>query len=201
VRLVIIFLFVSLSAYGQKFPSEFWHKGKLVTTEGDTLLGKLKYDLEQDVVQVDLNHQILTFGAKKIIFFEIFDVTIDNYRQFYSIPYSTAPGYKSEVIFEVLYEGKLTLLTRESIGQQTSNFNNNTSWYGGSFTKTVLTYTYYFLTADGEIILFTEKKRDLYHIMRDKEPDVKKYMKTYNLQQDKKGDLTRIVAYYNALII
>lgn len=171
-----------------------------MTSDGDTLKGKIKYDLTRDIVQVDLNSQIRTYGAKKILYFEIFDVTVDNYRQFYSIPFSITPGYKSEVLFEVLYEGKLTLLTRESLGQQTSTTNNSYYWSGGTFSRTVLTYTYYFLTAKGELTEFTQKKKDLLRIMQDRYNDVKKYIKTYNLKMDDKGDLTRITAYYNGLI-
>ena len=47
------------------------------------------------------------------MFFEIFDVTIKQYRQFYSLPYSGKGGYKAPVFFELLAEGKLTLLTAD----------------------------------------------------------------------------------------
>jgi len=199
--LTIILLLTTVSAYGQKFPSEFWHKGKLVTSDGDTLEGKLKYDLSRDLVQVDLNNQIFTFGAKKILYFEIFDVTVDNYRQFYSIPYNITQGYKSEILFEVLYEGKLTLLTRESVSQKSSSYNNNNYyWSGNSFTRTVLTYEFFFLTSKGEITLFTQKRKDLLDIMKDRYTQMKKYIKTYGLKTDDKGDLARITAYYNTLI-
>jgi len=196
---LIIFLLISTYSYGQRFPSEFWHKGKLVTSEGDTLAGNLKYDLSRDLVQVEINNQIFTFGAKKIIFFEIFDVTVDNYRQFYSIPYSATPGYKSEILFEVLYEGKLTLLTREALGQQTTS-SNSYYWSGASYTRTILTYDFYFLTKKGEMIYYSQKKKDLLDIMKDRYNQIKKYMKTYNLKSDEKGDLARITAYYNSLI-
>ena len=195
----LVFLFASSVTHGQKFPSEYWHKGKLVITEGDTLKGKIKYDLSHDLVQVDINDQIFTFGAKKIIYFEIFDVTVDNYRQFYSIPYNITPGYKAQVLFEVLYEGKLTLLTREEIGQETST-SNNYYWSGGNYTRTVLTYEYYFITSKGVLTRFTQKKKDLLEIMKDKQNMIKSYIKTYNLKVDRKGDLARITAYYNSII-
>ena len=197
----ILFIFLTITiSYGQKFPSEYWHTGKLVTSDGDTLEGMLKYDLDRDLVQVDLSNQILTFGAKKILYFEIFDVTVDNYRQFYSIPYNISAGYKSEIIFEVLYEGKLTLLTRESISQQSSSNYNNYYWSGSSHTRPVLKYEYYFLTSKGEIIFYSKKRKDLLDVMKDRYNQIKKYMKTYNLKPDEKGDLARITSYYNALI-
>jgi len=195
----LVFLLVSSVTYGQKFPSEYWHKGKLVITEGDTLKGNIKYDLTRDLVQVEINNQIFTFGAKKIIYFEIFDVTVDNYRQFYSIPYNITPGYKSQVLFEVLYEGKLTLLSREEIGQETST-TNNYYWSGGNFTRTVLKYEYYFITAKGEITWFSKRKKDLLDIMKDKHSKIKNYIKSNHLKVDRKGDLARVTAYYNSII-
>ncbi len=196
--ITILFLLTNV-AIGQQFPSEYWHKGKLVISEGDTLIGKIKYDLSRDLVQVDINDQIFTFGAKNIVYFEIFDVTVDNYRQFYSIPYNITSGYKAQVLFEVLYEGKLTLLTREELGQKTSTYNNY-YWTGGNYTRTVLTYEYFFLTSKGEMIKFIPKRKELLEIMKDRYNQIKSYIKTYNLKVDDKGDLARITAYYNSLI-
>jgi len=183
---------------GQQFPSDYWHTGKLVITEGDTLRGSIKYDYSRDLVQIEVENHIYTFGAKKILFFEIFDVTVDSYREFYSVPFDVSPGYKAPILFEVLYEGRLTLLCRESVAQQTSNYNNY-YWSGGAYTRNVLEYHYYFLTPDGNIIEFTEKKKDLLDLMKDRAREIKSYIKTYNLKVDKRGDLARITAYYNSL--
>jgi len=190
---------VVFNVYAQEFPSDFWHKGKIVLVDGDTISAKLKYDLTRDLVQVEIDNRIVTVGAKKAHYFEIFDVTTDRYRQFYSIPYSLSPGYKTPIFFEVVMEGKLTLLCREYLTKQTS-YNSSYYWSGGSFTRTILAYEYYFLNSKGEITYFEEKKRDLLNIMKDRSPQIKQFIKEYNLKLDKKGDLARITAYYNGLI-
>lgn len=195
---IALFSFASVAA-SQQFPSDFWHTGKLVLTDGDTLNGKIKYDLPRDLVQLEIDNQILTYGAKKILFFEIFDVTVNTYRQFYSILYSVSQGYKTPILFEVLYEGKLSLLTRESIIHKTSHYNNY-YWSGSTYTRKVLTYDYFFLTSKGEMIFYTEKKKDLLVIMKDRAGEIKAYIKTHNLKVDRRGDLARITAYYNSII-
>ena len=154
-----------LTIQAQEFPSDFWHNGKLVLTSGDTLNGKLKYDLAKDLVQVEIDNKIVTLGAQKTHYFEIFDVTTDSYRQFYSLPYFTASGYKTPIFFEVVFEGRLTLLCREYQTKQTSHYNSY-YWTGNSYSRMVLAYEYYFLKSNGEFIYFTEKKRDLYNIMK-----------------------------------
>lgn len=190
---------VVFNLFSQEFPSDFWHKGKIVLVDGDTFSAKLKYDLTRDLVQVEVDNKIVTVGAKKAHYFEIFDVTTDRYRQFYSIPYSISPGYKTPIFFEVVMEGNLTLLCREFLTKQTS-YNSSYYWSGGSFTRTILDYEYYFLTSKGEITYFEEKKRDLLNIMKDRSPQIKQFIKEYNLKMDEKGDLARITAYYNGLI-
>ena len=51
-RGLLLFLFIHLSVIGfsQDFPSELWHKGKLVLLSEDTVYGKIKYDLQNDAV-------------------------------------------------------------------------------------------------------------------------------------------------------
>ena len=60
-------------------------------------------------------------------------------------------------------------------------------------------YEYYFLKSNGDIIYFTEKKKDLLELMRDKYTQIKTFIKEYNLKLDEKGHLARITAYYNGL--
>ena len=197
--LTIVWLLVNFQASAQEFPSDFWHNGKLVLVSGDTLDGKLKYDLARDLVQIEIDNKIATFGAKKAHYFEIFDVTTDSYRHFYSIPYATTPGYKIPIFFEVVLEGKLTLLCREYLTKQTSHYNNY-YWTGNTYSRTVLAYQYYFLSSEGAISSFTGKKREILDIMRDRQSQIKQFIKKYNLKIDQKGDLARITAYYNGLV-
>ena len=186
-------------AQAQEFPSELWHEGKLVHIEGDTIKGLIKYDLERDIIQVQgSNGKVEAVTARKLLFFEIFDKTVNRHRQFYALPYKNSSNYLAPLIFEVLFEGKLTLLTREALALQTSSYGTG-AWAGSGYTKTVLVYNYYFLKEKGEIIPYFGKKKDLLFIMKKKSGDVKQYIKKNRLRYDNKSDLTRIVAYYNSI--
>lgn len=114
--LLLYFLIqISFSAISQDFPSERWHKGKLVLLSEDTIVGKIKYDLQNDLLQVNVRNVLQTYSSRKILYFEIFDETIESYRHFYALPYNVQANYKVPLLFEVLYEGKLSLLCREEI--------------------------------------------------------------------------------------
>jgi hypothetical protein len=191
----LLFLF-SIPVVAQQFPSDLWHEGKIILLEGDTLKGNIKYDLQQDLVQYGIADQRTTaFSARKVLFFEIFDTSVRKYRQFFALPFTTTAGYKAPVFFELLEEGKMTLLSRESVEYRTYS----SPYYMGSYSRLVLVYRYYFLDEKGNISEFTGNKNDLLNLMNNKSDEVEKYIKANKLRFDDKYDFTRIVAYYNSL--
>jgi len=195
---ISVILFFSLGqSLAQKFPSELWHEGKIVLLDGaDTLVGQVKYDLQQDLIQYTATSQTIeAFSAKKVLFFEIFDATIHKYRSFYALPFTTQSGYRAPVFFELLEEGKLTLLSRESI--ETRSYSS--MYYYGSYTRQVLIYRYFFLDENGVITEFTGNKKELLDLMGKKGDAVDDYMKANRLKMDEKYDFAQIVKYYNSL--
>jgi len=198
--LVISLLLMDLYVFAQQFPSEIFHDGKVVLTSGDTISGRIKYNLQNDLVEVITGGVVQTYTARKIIKFTIFDKTVDTYRTFYSVPYYREPNYKVPMLFEVLYEGQLSLLARESLVQE--NVPSYNYYYRGNYniTQTRIEYQYFFLDNKGNFRRFTTKKNDLLDIMARRGPQIKQYIKKNHLKTDKKGDLVRITAYYNSLM-
>lgn len=194
---LICSLISTQQVHAQEWPFELWHDGKIVLLNGDTLKGPVKYDLSQDLIQFSQGSQKTTaFTARKILFFEIFDNTVKRYRQFYALPFANESGYRSPVFFELLAEGKMTLLARESIELRTTN---NIYYYGSSYSRQVLVYTYYFLDDNGDITQFNGNRNDLLDLMGKQGDNVEKYIKTNKLKFEEKADLARIVTYYNSL--
>lgn len=194
---VIFLCFFAFKGISQEFSSEVWHDGLLVTADQDTLKGLVKYDMEANVVQVIQNQVVKTFSSHKVFYFEIFDKILSSYRQFYSIPYNVNYNYKIPILFEVLYEGPISLLSREAIVQETTS--SNSPYWGGSYVRDVVSYTFYFLDKEGNIDLFTGKKTDLLEIMTKHSKEVKDYIKQNQLKIDEVADLIRITAFYNSL--
>jgi hypothetical protein len=198
-QLVLCFiLFISFTVgYGQEFSSDLFHEGFLVTTKKDTLRGALKYDMQQNIVHMIDQGKIKTYSSQKIFYFEIFDITVDNYRQFYAMPYKVGMSYKIPILFELQYEGPLSLLTREAIIQETVP--STGTYWGGGYTQLRLVYSYFFVNKKGEITLFTGRKKELMELMKDKSKYLKEYIKEYKLQVDEIQDLIRITAFYNSI--
>jgi len=195
VLVVLMLIFGRLSA--QQFPFELWHDGKMVLESGDTLKGNLKYDLQTDILQLQVNNRNESFTARKVLYFEIFDQTVKHYRQFYSLPFALTAGYKAPVFFELLEEGKITLLCREALEYRTVN--SMYFYYPAAYTRLVLVYKYFLLQENGEIKDFTDKKSNWLSLMGNKAEEVEKFAKSNRLNFEDKEELVKIIAYYNSL--
>ena len=197
--LVLVSILSIQVASSQNFPSEYWHTGKVLLLNNDTLNGEVKYNMTTDVVQFQQGERVLTFTSQKVLYFEIFDVTVEYFRRFITLPFNVRPNYKVPRIFELLQEGEISLLCREQIVEQT---NANTLYFNpySTFSTQQLQYTYYFVDRRGKVTEYTMKKRDLLTILRKKEPKVKKFINQNKLKVDRKPDLVRIITYYNSII-
>ncbi|MCF6360959.1 MAG: hypothetical protein L3J29_09390 [Cyclobacteriaceae bacterium] len=200
-RLVFLaIILVAISADAQEFSSDLWHQGMVVLVNEDTITGKIKYNLAQDLIQVEAHKKAYAFSGKRVFYFQIFDETVDAYREFYVLPYALVNQYESPVFFEVLVEGKLTLLCREAI--VTKTVSDNLSPYGPpmSYSRNVVVYTYYFLNSKGKITKYSLKKKDLLRVLSNRADKIEEYMRVNNLKADKLYYLSRIIAFYNAII-
>jgi hypothetical protein len=194
--LLLFFTLLGENLIAQRWPFELWHEGKIVLESGDTLKGNVKYDLAQDLLQYSYTNKIAeAYTARKVVFFEIFDQTVRKYRQFFSLPYSANNTYKTPTFFELLEEGKITLLTREAVEFRT--YNN--PYFVGSYSQQVLVNYYFLLDEKGNINAFSGRKNDLLNLMQRRREEVEKFIKANKLNLDEKYDFARIVEYYNSL--
>ncbi|MCH6200474.1 hypothetical protein MMU07_12865 [Aquiflexum sp. LQ15W] len=207
IQLTLFFLLIiCLSAFAQngQFPSQLWHKGQITTTSGQVFQGTLKYDLDNNLVQLQ-NSGIETFGASNVVNFEIFDEQYGGIRTFYSLPYSLTGEYETPIFFEILTEGNnIVLLCREYITTDNRGMGMyspmvmNPIWGPPLSGAYRLAFNFYFLK-DGNIQKYSQKKKELLDILNDRSDEVELYMRKNRLTHDQRGDLLRITAYYNQI--
>jgi hypothetical protein len=188
--------FSGVAVFAQQWSFEYWHDGKAVLESGDTLKGRIKYEIDKDLIQVDVKGSMQSLTSRKVVYYEIFDAVSGRYRQFYSIPFSLSGGYKTPTFFELLSEGKLTLVAREAL----ENRSYNTGYYGyGTINRLVLVDKYFVLNEQGDINPFSGKKNELLELMKNREDEIKRFIRTSNVNLERKSDVVRTFAYYNAL--
>ncbi|MEL7145533.1 MAG: hypothetical protein AAFO69_04125 [Bacteroidota bacterium] len=189
-------LMVGRQAFSQQFPSQMWHKGYVITAKKDTVVGEVKYDMVANSVQVKTKTKAFSFSSHNLLLCEFLDVTIETKRRFYAMPYEVSKGFKARMLFELLFEGPTSLLSREEIVQETTP---NNSIYGGTISRNRLKYYYYLLDNKGRIRYFNGKKPELLALLRDKAGPLKTFIKQNKLKTDEVRDLIRIIAFYNSI--
>lgn len=202
--LLISLFLISFSVLGQgQFPSQVWHKGQIQMNAGIVYQGMVKYDLENNLVQLQ-NQGIETFTSSNVKQFEIFDEQYGGIRTFYTLPFPLTGDYETPVFFEILTEGEdAILLCREQIVVDNRSMGYgpmamNPMWgpqIGGAYK---LSFNYYFIK-DGKIQRYSQKKKELLDIFDDRAEEVNLFMRKNRLSHDKRGDLLRITAYYNQI--
>lgn len=192
----LLALLFSGHLHAQQWAFELWHEGRVVTTDGDTLKGLIKYDIQTDIIQFNYPNtkKVEAFAPRKVIFFEIFDATIRQYRMFFSLPYSPSGTYGALAFFELLTEGKLTLLCREALEYRTYS----SPYLYGSFSRLVLVYKYFFMDDKGNIAEYSGKRADLMNRFGRYAPDVERFIRQNRLRLDERNDFIRVIEYYNS---
>ena len=204
---LILVLSVTLAiAQGNNFPSQVWHKGQIFMETGQVYQGLIKYDLDNNIVQLQ-EGGIKTFGASNVRQFEIFDEVYGGIRTFYTLPYAEVGDYDTPMFFEILTEGdQIVLLCREQIVIDNRGMGMMgpmgmgmaPMWgpgFGGAYR---LDFNYYFIK-NGRIVPYSRKKRELLSILGDRSDEIQLFMRKNRLSHDKRGDLLRITAYYNQI--
>ncbi|WP_439474206.1 hypothetical protein [Algoriphagus formosus] len=202
--LALILMSGSLLIAQNQFPSQIWHKGNIHTTDGQVYSGLVKYDLDNNLVQLQVE-TIATFTASNVTYFEILDDIYGGLRKFYSLPYSLNGDYETPIFFEVLTEGEeIALLCREYIATDSRNMNAwgpvgmNPFWGPQNMIGYRLAFNYYFFK-DNQIQRYSLKKKDLFAMLPGHDDEISLFMRKNRLEHDKRGDLLRIAAYYNEL--
>ncbi len=186
--------------YGQSLSTDVWHDGFVVLEQGDTLQGRVKYNLESGVVQFTdkIKGANTAYTAKNLLFFQINDLVQNRIRRFYSLPFSVNSNYESLLLFEVLVEGEMNLLAREK-----RSVVNKSDYYWGVFYnygEEVLQLDYYILIKDKEFVRFMGKRKEFYALSGSKSDEIKKYVKSNHFNPKDRNDLARIVSYYNRIV-
>jgi hypothetical protein len=202
--LTLVFAGISSLLAQNQFPSEIWYEGKVYSTDGQTYSGLVKYDLENNVVQLQ-TETLSTFPASNVSYFEIQNETNDGQRSFYSLPYSPNGDTNTPVFFEVLTEGYyIALLCREYIATIYRNVGTKgvigmiPSNGPNTITSYRLEFDYFFLK-NGRIEKYSLKKKDLFKMLPGYDDELSLFMRKNRLEHDKRSDLLRITAYYNEL--
>jgi hypothetical protein len=194
---ISVLLLASSVLKAQRLAQDYWHEGKIVL-EDDTIGGNLKFNLENELIQIDKNGVLQTLTARKVLAFQFFDRYEQRERSYYALPYAKVSNYKTPTFFELLYQGEsVTLLCREAWATQTTTLNNNPYSPNMPINIQYVKASFYLLYKNSKIRLFDGTKKGLLILLEDREADIKNYLKANRVRLDSKEDMTNLIDYYN----
>ena len=210
----IFFISISTLTFAQMFPSEEWYVGEATLSSGEEVKGQIKYDLEIEAIQVETNGRINTYNASQVVFFSIKPNEERPNRLFYSLPYRNETGYARPQFFEIITQGKVSLIAREYIATRSQNvqgrpwigatrfdpmWNPNPMWDTMTVTREFLAFRLYIVNQKGIITELGSSKKDVINAFDNNQGDLKKYIKQEKLKMESIADVSMLVQYYNRI--
>lgn len=184
-------------ASGQKLPSDYWHPGAVVFINGDSVSGKIKYNFEQNIVQLTYDSRIYSYTPQKIDRFYFLDITKDSVRRYVkTYEFFKNDNYKIPLFFEVLADGKRPLLRRESVVLRTTAAAPGMMMHGFANSYRMIDYDYFYRKGD-EIFDLPSRKRKLAKTFGNEWRNMYDYIKEERIKTSKEKDLIKLYNYYN----
>ena len=198
---LLLFYCTSLLAQTETGTVEDWNPGYLVTSDEDTLYGPISLLYQTDLVQVNDENRLKTFGANQIRFIFIKEKNNNaNERYIYPFPYHPYSDFKPQRFFEMLFSGiYLSLLCREILVTETVPQYDNFTFRTYYSTRTRLQKEFFLMFPGKTVRLAGNSRKELFMQLSDKKIEIKKYMNDKNLDPGNQDDLTKIVVEYNRL--
>jgi hypothetical protein len=193
--------FIAWSAYAQKFSMDIFHEGSLYLYESDTLEGRVKYDFSAEQIQVQIGERLLAYNTGKIDKVVFKDELSGIVRELRVFEYSLSNnGYDLPVLFEFLLEGKIQVLSRESVvWESNTNFISPYTMPITTSQRREIRQLYFRSSISGKIKRYGYSKGDLMMFVRSKSSQVKSYMKRERLKATRNEDVVHIIDYFNKL--
>jgi hypothetical protein len=217
VFLIIIFQVLPVTVKSQDLGVQQWREGKVVLTTGDTLAGGVVYHQKGELLQVELaDGATKTYSPVNVASFTVFNEQTRRFQTFRSYRWSRRGDYstfKTPAFFEVIAEGKYTLVEREALairnqdpvpryssaGRYYEAQPDNTMRFNGSFSQMVAVKQFYVLTPENEIVALRNPKKDLPDLFQDKAGAMQAFMKNRNLSYHNSTDLIPVIRHFNKL--
>lgn len=218
----ILFIFLNSGvcpALGQHLTKHEWAAGEVVLTNGDKLKGAVTYYFNKEIIQVKGADSLTkTFSPVNVAYFQVFSAqkqVLQTFRPFMWSPNPEEPAFKTLAFFEVITEGKYTLIRRTayvirnldpvpvytSLGKYYEPYTPDPDQMPSELNNYQIARlnSYYLLTPESQILRLRHPKKNLEDLYQDKSGRMKAYIRKRNLSYKNPIALTHVVQYFNHL--
>ncbi len=197
--LFLLCLLAASVVSGQKFSKDYWHNGEVDLASGETVNGKIRYNLDDDQIQVLIQNTVKSYTPQRVKAFQFVDELEGVNRYFFSLPFQDQENYTRYQFFELLSEGPVSLLSREKVVERIQT-HMDPFWVGGMNMRVVyLMDNYYLMNENGDIRSCDAKVDALMRFMEDQKENVRNFVKSNKLNLEDRADMIRAVDFYNSV--
>jgi hypothetical protein len=214
---LLLFLATGQEVRSQDLSVQQWPQGQVLLTTGDTLSGAIVYHLKTEVLQVkQADGATKTYSPVHVAGFTVFNEQQRRFQTFRAYFWSRRASYsafKTPAFFEVVAEGKYTLVKREALavrnqdpipryaafGRYYEPYPADKASYNGLYSQVVAVKQFYVLTPEKELVALRNPRKDLSDLFRDKAAVMDQYMKKKNLSYRNSTDLIPVIRHFNQL--
>lgn len=199
--LLLSLLLVTFISQAQQSSENVWHWGEIDLVTGETVTGKLKYNLADENVLILVNDVVRSYHVNKVEAFAIKDASSSKSRYFFSIRHTLNHDYSRQHFFELLAEGQVSLLTRQELVKKVRYNNGVNPQFAGRHSYAVLeeTENYFLMDSKGKIQACDNTNKAVLHFFKDENKKLREFMKINKLDVSIRQDMVYVVEYYNKL--
>ena len=188
----------------QSSPTEGkWLRGRVVDSKDSLYIGSIKYSFKRKNVIIDLGGKLKTFSARNVRYFEFFDASERQFRQFIPLPYNknSERTYKSLSFFELIAQGNKITLLKTEYSESSSQVvpSNGQAGTGQLIFLTRVVPVYYLMNNSTKEIIKLHTRKNKKFLKQMNEPRLAEFIEQNKLDVYQKIDLLRIIKYYDSL--
>jgi hypothetical protein len=166
----------------------------------ESIKGSISYDLDQNNITVrTTDNKLRSYNASQVEQFWIEDELQKRVRYFYALPQITKDDYRVLYFFELLTEGKITLLCRENFVVRQTGYYSPYMWggwaNGGSYV--VQEDDYFLLNNEGNVVDVEEDREAIMNLFGKKKEVMELYLIDHDNKLRSREDLLKMIRYYN----
>ncbi len=206
-KLFYVFIFIGIlqlimgqAILAQNFSKEYWHKGEVYLFTQESIKGSIKYDLDQNNITIRTSdNKLRSYNASQVEQFWIEDELQKRVRYFYALPQLTKDDYRVLYFFELLTEGKVTLLCRENFVVKQAGYYSPYMWGGWSNRGSYVVQEddYFLLNNEGNVADVAEEREAIMNLFGKKKDVMELYLIDHNNKLRNREDLLKMIRYYN----
>jgi hypothetical protein len=171
--------------------NDSWYKGVIQLNTKEKVWGEINYNPQYDIIQCKNEGMIKAFSAHNVVAFRFFDEELSVNRYFRTVEEKRG-FYKKKSFYEIVIDGNLKIIRKKK---------NFTSFKSSPEEYSVHEKDYnYFVLNGGRLTKISKFKKEIIRgMMRDREEEIKSYMKAEKLYSYRLRDQILIVDRYNEL--